>query len=82
MLKFSFSGLDGSQQFVSIEAPACLFSGPDHIAIQECAGICYETLKHRVIGSTGILPATISLTSADVVQHRRPAKTTGRPRSA
>jgi hypothetical protein len=75
---FSFSGPDASLKLISVEAPHELFSGPDHIAIQEGAGICYETLKYRVVGSSGTVPASISLTSADVAQHRRPAKIAGR----
>jgi hypothetical protein len=71
---FSFSGPDASSTLISVEAPYDLFSGPNHIAIQECAGICYETVKCRVIGCSGTAPAAISLTSADVAQHRRPAK--------
>ena len=75
---FSFSAPDASLKLISIEAPYDLFSGPNQIAIQECAGICYETLKCRVIGCSGNVPAAISLTSADVAQHRKPAKIAGR----
>ena len=75
---FSFSGSDASLNLISVEAPYVLFSGPNQIAIQECAGICYETLKCRVVGCSGIIPASISLTSADVAQHRRTAKMPGR----
>jgi hypothetical protein len=75
---FSFSGPDASLKLVSAETPYDLFSAPNHIAIQECAGICYETVKCRVIGCSGTVPAAISLTSADVAQHRRPAKIAGR----
>jgi len=71
---FSFSGPDASLKMISVEASYNLFSGPSHIAIQECAGICYEMVKCRVLGCSGIVPAEISLTSADVAQHRRPAK--------
>jgi hypothetical protein len=74
---FSFSGRDLSQQLISVEAPQALFSGPDHMALQECAGICYETLK-CVVGSSETLPASFKLTSADIAQHRRPAKPVGR----
>jgi len=74
---FSFSGADASLKLISVEAPNDLFSGPGHIAIQECAGICYETLK-CLVDCSGTVPASISLTSADVAQHRRPAKTAGR----
>ena len=75
---FSFSAPDASLQLISVEARYDLFSGPNQIAIQECAGICYETLKCRVIGCSEIVPASISLTSADVAQHRRPGKVAGR----
>jgi len=75
---FSFSGPDASLKLISVEAPYDLFSGPNQIAIQECAGICYETLKSRVIGCSENVPAAISLTSADVAQHRKPAKIAGR----
>lgn len=74
---FSFSRRDASLQLISIEAPYDLFSGPDHMAIQECAGICYETLK-CVVGCSETVPASIKLTSADVAQHRKPAKAAGR----
>jgi hypothetical protein len=75
---FSFSGPDASLKLISVEASYDLFSGPNQIAIQEGAGICYETLKCRVVDCSGIVPASISLTSADVAQHRRPAKIAGR----
>ena len=78
---FSFSGPDASLKLISVEAPYGLFSGPNQIAIQECAGICYETLKCRVIGCSGNVPAAINLTSADVAQHRKPAKIAGRVRT-
>jgi hypothetical protein len=74
---FSLSRFDGSLQVVSVEAHRMLLSGPNPIALQECAAICYETLKSRV-GSSGTLPSAMSLTSADVAQHRRPVKVAGR----
>ena len=43
--EFSFSGPDSSQHLISVEAPHDLFAGPDHMSIQECPGICYETFK-------------------------------------
>jgi hypothetical protein len=73
-LDFSFSGPDASLKLISVEASCVLFSGPSRISIQECAGICYEMVKSRVIDCSGIVPDAISLTSADVAQHRRPAK--------
>ena len=76
---FSFSAPDASLKLISVEAPCDLFFGPNQIAIQECPGICYETLKCRVVGCrSGTVPAAISLTSADVAQHRKPAKIAGR----
>ena len=75
---FSFSRSDASLQLISVEAPYLLFSGPDHMAIQECASICYETLKCRVVGCSGIVPVSISLTSADIAQHRKLPKTAAR----
>ena len=75
---FSFSAPDASLKLISVEAPYPLFSGPNQIAIQECAGICYETLKCRVIGCSGDVPAAIRLTSADIAEHRKPAKIAGR----
>jgi hypothetical protein len=74
---FSFSSPDASLKLISVVAPHDLFSGPNHIAIQECAGICYETLKCSVIGCSGTVPVSISLTSADVAQHRKPLKIRG-----
>src|SRR5437879_5014699 len=74
---FSFSARDLSLQLISVETPHDLFSGPDHIALQECAGICYETLK-CVVGGCETVPASIRLTSADIAQHRKPTKTSGR----
>ena len=75
---FSFCRPDASLQLISVEAPYVLFSGPDHVTIQECAGICYETLKCRVVGCSGIVPVSISLTSADIAQHRKLPKTARR----
>jgi hypothetical protein len=79
-LDFSFSAPDASLNLISVEAPYALFSGPNHIAIQECAGICYETLKRRVVSHSETVPGSIRLTSADVAQHRRPVKLPGRQR--
>ena len=71
---FSFSAPDASQHVISVDAPHDLFAGPDHMSIQECPGICYETLKCYIDGCSAAVPVSISLTSADVAQHRRPAK--------
>jgi hypothetical protein len=74
-LDFSFSGPDASQHVISVEARHDLFAGPDHMSIQECPGICYETLKGHIAGCSATVPVCISLTSADVAQHRRPGST-------
>lgn len=75
---FSLAGSDASQHVISIDAPPALFAGPDHVSIQECPGICYETLKCHVAVWSARLPVSISLTAADVAQHRKPGKTAGR----
>ena len=75
---FSFSSPDGDLQMISVHAPKDLISGPGHMPIQECPGICYETLKCRIGECLGPVPSSISLTSADVAQHRKPAKRIGR----
>jgi hypothetical protein len=77
-LDFSFAGPDAALQFISVKAPMDLFSGPDHLSIQECTGICYETLKSRIVGEPGAAPPSIKLTSDDIAQHRKPTKTAGR----
>jgi len=74
LLNFSFAGPDRVLQTISVEASCDLFSGPGHMAIQECAGICYETLKLFVSGCVDPVPASIRLTLADVAQHRKPGK--------
>jgi hypothetical protein len=75
---FSFSGTDASQHLISVQAPHDLFVGPEHMSIQECPGICYETLKCYVVGCSEAVPVSICLTSADVAEHRMVGKTVGR----
>jgi len=77
-LDFSFSGPDASQYVISVDASHDLFAGPGHMSIQECPGICYETLKCHVAGYSATVPVSISLTSADVAQHRKTGKAVGR----
>ena len=74
---FSFSGSDADQHVISVDAAPDLFTGPDHMSIQECPGICYETLKCHVAECLTV-PVSISLTPADVAQHRKSGKTAGR----
>src|SRR5215467_1144155 len=47
---FSFESADASLHLISVQASHVLFSGPGYMSIQECPGICYETLKCRVDG--------------------------------
>ena len=75
--EFAFSRSNADPQLVSVEASSNLLSGPGHMAIQECAGICYETLK-CLVASSETMPSCISLTSADVAQHRKQARSNGR----
>ena len=75
---FSFTQADGSLHMISVEAGRTFFSGPDQVALQECAGICYETLKCQVAGHSDRLPRSVSLTAADVAQHRKVGKVRGR----
>ena len=77
--EFDFSFEIGSAQaaIVTIDAPITFFRGPDQIAIQEAAGICYETLRFRLT-SEASPPSRFDLTAADVAQHRRSQKRPGR----
>ncbi|HLH29870.1 MAG TPA: hypothetical protein VKY31_01620 [Terriglobia bacterium] len=75
---FSFSSPDASEHLISVQAPHDLFVGPEHMNIQECPGICYETLKCHLVGTSEAVPVSICLTSADVAEHRRVGKIAGR----
>ena len=74
--EFDFSFEMGSVEtaIVTIDAPITFFRGPDQIAIQEAAGICYETLRFRLQASEASPPSRFDLTAADVAQHRRSGK--------
>jgi hypothetical protein len=74
---FDFScALNGGQaSTITIEAPRKLFVGPDRIAIQEGAGICYETLRARLNTDSEIPDQRFSLNPTDVAQHRKTSKT-------
>ena len=71
---FSFALGNASASTVTIDAPIAFFRGPDQIAIQEAAGICYETLKSRAQLSEENPPDRFDLTAADIAQHRRSRK--------
>jgi hypothetical protein len=78
--EFDFSCAHGSAKstIVTIDASIAFFRGPDQIAIQEAAGICYETLKFRLQSVEANPPDRFDLTAADVAQHRRSRKEPGR----
>jgi hypothetical protein len=77
---FSFALGSGKATLVTIDAPITFFQGPDHIAIQEAAGICYETLKLRIQTDETSPPDRFDLTAADVAQHRTSGKERGNRR--
>jgi hypothetical protein len=75
-LDFSY-GLGVEARTVAIEVPLSLLqAGPDGIGIQETSGICYETLKARLL--EGNPPARFGLTAADIAQHRKIVPIRGR----
>jgi len=71
---FSFALIGSQTTRITIEASVDLFKGVDRIAIQEGAGICYQTLKSRVETDSITPPGQFSLTADDVAQHRRSTK--------
>jgi hypothetical protein len=71
---FSFAVGSAKTTLVTIDASIGFFRGPGQIAIQEAAGICYETLKVRLLANEASLPNRFDLTAADVAQHRRSRK--------
>ena len=75
---FSVAVIGENTKLVTIEAAANLFQGPERIAIQEGAGICYETLRSRIDAHSAIPDPAFSLNSVDVAQHRKTTKAVGR----
>jgi hypothetical protein len=71
---FSFSLGAAKATVVTIDASIAFFRGPDQIALQEAAGICYETLKCRFQTDQASPPEHFDLTAADIAQHRRSRK--------
>ena len=71
---FSFEMGGAKATTVTIDAPIAFFQGPDQIALQEAAGICYETLRFRLQTYEASLPNRFDLTAADIAQHRRSGK--------
>jgi hypothetical protein len=76
---FEFSCAQGAEKasMVTIDASPAFFQGPNRIAIQEAAGICYETLKSRIHENSTFAPDRFDLTSADIAQHRKVSKSFG-----
>jgi hypothetical protein len=68
---FSFEMSGVAATTVTIDAPITFFRGAGQIAIQEAAGICYETLKSRLQTDQATPPSLFNLTEADVAQHRQ-----------
>jgi hypothetical protein len=68
--EFSVALIGEDAKLITIEAALPLFQGPDRIAIQEGAGICYETLRSRINMDSTIPDDAFSLNAADVAQHR------------
>ncbi len=75
---FSVATIGEETKLITIEASADLFRGLDRIAIQEGAGICYETLRSRIETDSMRAAHGFSLNSADVAQHRKTTKAMGR----
>ncbi len=76
---FDFSCAYGAAKpsVITVEASSAFFQGPDRIALQEAAGICYETLKSRLQTNATGAADRLDLTSADVAQHRKTTKPVG-----
>jgi hypothetical protein len=75
---FSIAVTGVETSLITIEASPDIFRGPDRIALQEGAGICYETLRLRVETDSEIPPHGFSLNSVDVAQHRKSTKVVAR----
>ena len=76
---FSIAVTGHETSLITIEASSDLFRGPDRIAIQEGAGICYETLRSRVETDSMIPSQGFSLNCDDVAQHRKSTKAAAKP---
>ena len=71
--QFEFSCTLGTAKptVITIEASSEFFQGADRIALQEAAGICFETLKCRLKTDPTCMSDRFDLTSVDVAQHRK-----------
>jgi hypothetical protein len=68
---FSYTLGTAAPIVITIDAPFGLFQGPDRIALQEAAGICYETVKCLVKVNPAPIVDRLDLTPANVAEHRR-----------
>jgi hypothetical protein len=75
---FSVALIGEEAKVITIEASADLFRGPGRIAIQEGAGICYETLRSRIETDPTMPAQALRLNVADVARHRKATKPVGR----
>lgn len=75
---FSIAVAGEDTNMITVEAPAGLFIGPDRIAIQEGAGICYETLRSRIEMEPEIPHDAFCINSGDIARHRKDGKPVGR----
>ena len=75
---FAVALIGGETKLITIEASVNFFQGPDRIAIQEGAGICYETLRSRIDTDPTIPAHALSLNSTDVARHRKTTRPLGR----
>jgi hypothetical protein len=77
---FDFSCIRAAEKplLITIEASPAVFQGPDRIALQEAAGICYQALKWRLQTGFESMSTNFSLTAADVAQHRQTTKPNNR----
>ena len=71
---FSIQPVDAAVTLTTVEMPIPLFTEIDRLTIQEGPGICYETLLCRIENDSSKVPPCLTLTPAEVVQHRRTIK--------
>jgi hypothetical protein len=76
---FDFSRARGaaSSTLITIDVSPTLFEGPNRTAIQEAAGIRYETLKCRLETEPACTSDRFDLTPSDVAQHRKITRAPG-----
>jgi hypothetical protein len=74
---FSYTVGTAKPTVITIEAASAFFQGIDRIALQEAAGICYETVKCHLRTNPTSMSDRLDLTPADVAQHRTITKISG-----